>query len=178
MKKRITKILTSAVAMIMCFSMLVQPTMAAETSPKVSVNDTRKVSWPVDGVFGAGVDTWLESRHINSVGNGGIFTYNAEYIKLKPAWRPSDSTTSQEELEIRVYRKWQNQLVYARRFLLTDDTDGHADASGWWYCETPWIKINKGSDYYVQYELYTARGYNGTGSNRQGDVSVWVATKN
>ncbi len=46
--------------------------MLAETSAEVSVNDTWKVSWLVDGVFSARVDTWLENRHSDSVGNGSI----------------------------------------------------------------------------------------------------------
>lgn len=157
--------------------------MTGETNIEVH-NGMTKVSWTVDGVFGKNYSGWLEGVHVpeekerQNIGykNGGVYTYNNKYIRIKPAWKPSDSTTSQEELEIRLYRKWNNQLIYARRILLSDDTDGHADGAGWWYYESPWIEINSGSDYYIQYELYTARGYTGTGKQRQGDVSVWVDT--
>ena len=149
----------------------VQSAIAAPINNKTSV---QRVPWEVDGTFGVNNDGWFEAVHVDDVANGGTYTMNANRIRIMPAWKPSDSTTSQEELEIRLYRKWNNQLIYARRFMLMDDIDGKADAAGWWYCESPWIEINYGSDYYVQYELFTAKGYTGTGTTRKGDVSVWI----
>lgn len=201
MKNTVKKLMASLLALVMCFGIFSQPAMAAEVDPEEPVvmaeetakeepvvmtgesgieatNGNARVSWVVDGVFAKNYSGWLEAVHVDDVDNGGIYTYNNKFIKIKPAWRPSDSTTSMEELEIRVYRKWKDQLIYARRIVLSDDTDGKADGSGWWYYETPWIEINSGSDYYIQYELYTASGYTGTGAARQGDVSVWLETTN
>lgn len=187
MKNTVKKLMASLLALVACMGVFSQSAMAAEVNPEEAVvemeksgiedtNSNARVSWVVDGVFENGYSGWLEAVHVDDVANGGIYTYNNKYIKIKPAWRPSDSTTSMEELEIRVYRKWNNQLIYARRILLSEDTDGKADGSGWWYYESPWIEINSGSDYYIQYELYTATGYTGTGAARKGDVSVWIET--
>lgn len=108
---------------------------------------------------------------------GASRTYNAKQMQIKPAWKATDSSTSEVDLYVKVVRAWNGDVAYARRFTLNDDVDGK-DRDGWWYTESSWFNINSGSDYYIYYEAFTTPGYSGTGTTRSAHVHTWIELRN
>lgn len=190
-KTKITrKFIATACALAMVFTMFSVNTFAQELDVKEveTVDATNenlvekngispRVSWTSVGTYGPG-DYQMEYVNFKDKTNGSIRTYNANYMQIKPAWKATDSSTSEVELLIKVIRKSNGDVAYENRFKLSDDTDGHKDGEGWWYAESPFFKINNTSDYFFYYEVFTADGYQGTGNTRCGQAHVWVTLKN
>lgn len=131
------------------------------------------VSWVSVGTYGAG-DYQMEYVNFKDKTNGAIRTYNTRYMQIKPVWKATDSSTSEVELLVKVIRKSNGDVAYSHRFKLSEDTDGHKDGQGWWYAESVPFEINRTSDYFFYYEVFTADGYQGTGNTRSGEVHMWV----
>lgn len=112
---------------------------------------------------------------------GARRTYNAEYMQIKIAWKPGEwgiTFPSDIDLYVGVQRIWNGETPFQRRLTPADDTDGKKDANGYYYYVSPVFKINKGSDYRINYEAFTAAGQQGTGNNRYGDVHTWIVLSN
>lgn len=136
-------------------------------------NNIYRVPWVSEGTYGPGAYQ-IEYVNFKDKINGAIRTYNANYMRIKPAWNATDSSTSEVELLMKVIRKSNGDVAYEHRFKLSDDIDHKKDAGGWWYAESPYFKINNTSDYFFYYEVFTADGYQGTGNTRCGQVHVWI----
>ena len=132
-----------------------------------------RVPWVSVGTYGPGAYQ-IEYVNFKDKTNGAIRTYNANLMRIKPAWNATDSTSSEVELLMKVIRKSNGDVAYEHRFKLSDDTDGQKDAGGWWYAESPYFPINNTSDYFFYYEVFTADGYQATGNTRCGQVHVWI----
>ena len=94
-------------------------------------------------------------------------------MRIKPAWKATDSTTSEVELEVKVIDDQLGVCVYSHRFKLYEDVDGK-DNAGWWYAESPYFRITYGHSYHFEYETFTATGYQPTGNNRSAAVHMWL----
>ena len=136
-----------------------------------------RVSWVSVGTYGAG-EYQMEYVNFKDKTNGAIRTYNTQYMRIKPAWKATDSSTSEVELLVKVIRKSNGDVAYSHRFKLSEDTDGHKDGEGWWYAKSAPFKINKTSDYFFYYEVFTADGYKGTGNTRSGEAHLCVELRN
>ena len=136
-----------------------------------------RVSCVSVGTYGAG-EYQMEYVNFKDKTNGAIRTYNTQYMRIKPAWKATDSSTSEVELLVKVIRKSNGDVAYSHRFKLSEDTDGHKDGEGWWYAKSAPFKINKTSDYFFYYEVFTADGYKGTGNTRSGEAHLWVELRN
>lgn len=130
-------------------------------------------SWVSVGTYGPG-SYQIEYVNFKDKTNGEIRTYNGNSMQIKPAWKATDSTTSEVELLVKVIRKSNGDVFFEHRFKLYEDTDGHKDGDGWWYAESSWFDINNTSDYFFYYEVFTADGYQGTGNTRCGEVHLWI----
>lgn len=104
---------------------------------------------------------------------GAARTYNFNYMRIKPAWKASDSETSEVDLLIKVIRASDGTVVYQKRFTLSDDVNGK-DKDGWWYAESEYFRIDYGQKYYFFYEAFTTPGYTPTGYNRGAQVHMWL----
>ena len=133
-----------------------------------------RVSWVSVGTYGAG-EYQMEYVNFKDKTNGAIRTYNTQYMRIKPAWKATDSSTSEVELLVKVIRKSNGDVAYSHRFKLSEDTDGHKDGEGWWYAKSAPFKINKTSDYFFYYEVFTA---DGSGNTRSGEAHLWVELRN
>ena len=56
-----------------------------------------RVSWVSVGTYGAG-EYQMEYVNFKDKTNGAIRTYNTQYMRIKPAWKATDSSTSEVEL--------------------------------------------------------------------------------
>ena len=88
-----------------------------------------RVSWVSVGTYGAG-EYQMEYVNFKDKTNGAIRTYNTQYMRIKPAWKATDSSTSEVELLVKVIRKSNGDVAYSHRFKLSEDTDGHKDGEG------------------------------------------------
>lgn len=152
---------------------LEQTGVTTEGLPKEENGIELRVPWVSVGTYGPGAYQ-IEYVNFKDKTNGAIRTYNANLMRIKPAWNATDSSTSEVELLMKVIRKSNGDVAYEHRFKLSDDTDGQKDAGGWWYAESPYFAINNTSDYFFYYEVFTADGYQGTGNTRCGQVHVWI----
>ena len=184
MRKITRKVIALASAFAMTLPMF-STTAFAKELPVAEVttasNDNNgilpRVSWVSVGTYGAG-EYQMEYVNFKDKTNGAIRTYNTQYMRIKPAWKATDSSTSEVELLVKVIRKSNGDVAYSHRFKLSEDTDGHKDGEGWWYAKSAPFKINKTSDYFFYYEVFTADGYKGTGNTRSGEAHLWVELRN
>lgn len=102
--------------------------------------------------------------------------YNANQMRVKPAWRATDSRTSEVDLLVKVKRVG-GSVVFSKRFTPNDDVDGK-DGVGLWYAESSWFNITKGATYQIYYEAFTASGYKPTGNKRKAYVHTWIELRN
>lgn len=150
-----------------------QSATVTEESSNEDYGISPAASWVSVGTFGAG-DYQMEYVNFRDKTEGSIRTYNTRYMQIKPAWKATDSSTSEVELLVKVIRKSNGEVAYNHRFKLSEDTDGHKDGQGWWYAESVPFEINRTSDYFFYYEVFTADGYQATGNKRAGEVHMWV----
>lgn len=184
MRKITRKVIALASAFAMTLPMFSTTAFAkelpvAEVTTALSDNNgiLPRVSWVSVGTYGAG-EYQMEYVNFKDKTNGAIRTYNTQYMRIKPAWKATDSSTSEVELLVKVIRKSNGDVAYSHRFKLSEDTDGHKDGEGWWYAKSAPFKINKTSDYFFYYEVFTADGYKGTGNTRSGEAHLWVELRN
>lgn len=181
--RRIISVASTLVMALTMFSTNVfakESIVATESNPAVieivSSEDngiSPAAGWVSVGSFGAG-DYQIEYVNFRDKTEGDIRTYNTRYMQIKPAWKATDSSASEVELLVKVIRKSNGNVAYSHRFKLTEDTDGHKDGQGWWYAESVPFEINRTSDYFFYYEVFTADGYQSTGNKRAGEVHMWV----
>lgn len=126
--------------------------------------------------FGTG-DHYVGATTVNDKHWGGYHVFNAKRIKVKPAWKATDSTTSEIDMYIALYDVTLGQTIYKHRFTPSEDIDGK-DSKGYWYYEDLWYAITPGHTYQFYYEAFTTPGYSGTGSNRIGTCSLWINLAN
>ena len=167
-KKKITrKLMAVLIAAMMAVGMFSTTSFAAsetkESEPAADSASTRALVylWDLGGFS-------FYNTHV-----GGSRTYNFNYMRIKPAWKATDSTTSEVELEVKVIDDQLGVCVYSHRFKLYEDVDGK-DSAGWWYAESPYFRITYGHSYHFEYEAFTATGYQPTGNNRSAAVHMWL----
>lgn len=183
LRKLSQRLTAVAVATVLTLSMFATTAFAAETtsdsklSEEANTTSASDVSLLSVGTYGPG-DWDLGGGTFYNSNLGNARTYNAHYMQIKPAWKASDSSTSEVELLVKVIRQWNGDVAYEHRFKLYEDTDGRKDGDGWWYAESAWFPINYGSDYQIYYEAFTADGYQGIGTNRSAHFHTWIELKN
>lgn len=183
-KSKIThKALAIIGALVMVISMFPSFAFASEPENSVRIQEDEKVMIDNGFVQLSSVGSYWAGYHdlggftFTDKNKGASRTFYTNYMQIKPAWKAADSSTSEVDLYVKVVRAWNGDVAYEHRFTLRDDVDGK-DSAGWWYAESPWFKINSGSDYYIYYEAFTTPGYTPTGSTRRANVHTWIELKN
>lgn len=154
--------LAMVITMIPSVAFAATPELDTTTNADVSVSSYVPVySWDLGGFT------------FTNTNIGASRKYNFNYMRIKPAWKASDSNTSEVDLLVKVIKASDGHVAYSKRFTLSDDVDGK-DGDGWWYAESDYFRIDYGENYYFFYEAFTTPGYTPTGYNRGAHVHMWL----
>ena len=102
-------------------------------------------------------------------------TMDGNSMNVSIAWRQADNGFTCPNIKIKVIRTYTGEVAYSGTLSIYNDPDGK-DNDGFYYLNTGYFHVNRGSDYHIFYDAVTPFGVPGIpfGGFRRADVHTWV----